>query len=370
MKVAIVHEMLVKLGGAENVVLDILEMFPEADLFTLIYDEEKVGRVFPISRIKQIPSITQRIYKWTHRQRLCLPFLSRAVESLDLSEYDLVIASSSGFAHGCITKPETLFMVYYHSPARYLWDWTNEYKRDIGFGSGIKKVLLNKFMLKARLWDYLAGQRHDVAIAASKQVVSRISKYYRRESEVIYPAVWVEDFEIGEKVLKDREYYVITSALTEFKKVELSIKAFNTLGYQLKIIGAGNQLDYLKSIAEPNIEFLGHKNHNEIRDIYLDARGFIMSGRDDFGIAPIEAMAAGIPVFALREGGLVETNVEGLSGEFFDKADGSDFIGKFNLFHNNISENKYDRIKIRNHAMKFNKARFITELKETIEKYI
>lgn len=371
LKVAIIHEMLVKLGWAENVVLDILDIFPDADLFTLIYDEKKVGSKFPASRIKQVPKITQRIYKWTWgRQRLCLPYMARAIESIDFSQYDLVIASSSWFAHWCITKPETCFVVFYHSPARYLWDWTNEYKRDIGFGKGIKKAMLNLFMLWARQWDYLAGQRHDVAIAASRQVKERIAKYYRRDSEIIYPSVYVDDFEIWEIPLKDREYYVITSALTEFKKVDLAVRAFNSLWLKLKIIGTGIQEDYLKKIANQNIEFFWHRTHDEIREIYNWARWFIMSGRDDFGIAPIEAMAAGIPVFALREWWLVETNVEDLSWEFFEADDVNEFIKKFKKFHNNIEDNKFDRIKIRNHALKFRKERFIQEFEDMLRKYL
>lgn len=370
MKVAIVHEMLVKLGWAENVVLDILDMFPDADLFTLIYDEEKVKSKFPRFRIKWIPSVTQRIYNWTKRQRLCLPFMSRAAESIDLSSYDLVVASSSWFAHWLITKPETLFVVYYHSPARYLWDWTNEYKRDIGFSKWLKAFFLNKFMLKARMWDYAAWQRHDIAVAASNQVKSRIEKYYRRNAETIYPAVWVEDFEIGEKLLKDRDYYVITSALTEFKKVDLAVRAFNNMWYKLKIIWSWAQMDYLQSIAKSNIEFFGQKNHVEIREIYKEARWFIMSWRDDFWIAPIEAMAAWIPVFALREGWLTETNLEFVTWEFFNKDNIDDFCINFEKFHDNISENKYDRIKIRNHSLNFNKNRFQKEFADLLNKYI
>ncbi len=371
MKIAIVHEMLVKLGWAENVVLDLLEIFPEADLFTLIYDEKKVWSKFPKSRLKQVAKITQRIYNLSFwKQRLCLPYMARAAESLDLSEYDLVIASSSGFAHGLITKPETLFVVYYHSPARYLWDWTNEYKRDIGFSKWFKAFFMNIFMLKARIWDYQAGQRHDLAIAASRQVRSRILKYYKRDAEVIYPAVWIEDFEIGEKPLKDREYYVITSALTEFKKVDLSVKAFNDLWLPLKIIGTWAQSEYLQSISKTNIEFLGYKNHDEIREIYKDAKWFIMSWRDDFGIAPIEAMAAWVPVFALREGWLVETNEEFLSWEFFEKDDIEDFKKNFRRFHDNITDNRYDRIKIRDHSLKFGKERFSQEFVELIKKYL
>lgn len=369
MKVAVVHEMLIKLWWAENVVLDILDIFPEADLFTLIYDEKKVWRLFPKSRIKHVPKTTQRVYNITKNQRFCLPFMAKAVESLDLSDYDLVIASSSWFAHWCITKPETCFIVYYHSPARYLWDWTFEHRKDMNYKKLFKVPLLlflSVVFHKLRIWDYQAWQRHDIAIAASKQVLWRIKKYYKRDAQVIYPAVWTEKFEIWEAPLKDRQYYVITSALTEFKKVDIAVKAFNEILLPLKIIWDWDQLEPLRNMASPNIEFLWRKWHDEIREIYKNARWFIMCWRDDFWIAPIEAMSAWIPVFALNQWGLTETNIEYLTWEFFDDPSWSDFIKKFLEFNENIEQWKYDRIKINMHAKKFNKERFEKEFSDMI----
>jgi len=362
--------MLIKLGWAENVVDDILSLYPEADLFTLIYNEDKVKKLFPASRIKKVPSLTQFIYKLTKNQRFCLPFMARAVESLDLSSYDLVISSSSGFAHGAITKPETLFVVYYHSPARYLWDWTFEGRKDMNYSPFFKKIILaflGYIFHNLRIWDYMASQRHDVAIAASKQIQLRISKYYKRPSDVIYPSVYTDEFEIWERVLKDRFYYVITSALTEFKRVDILVNAFNVLGYKLIIIWTGAQEAYLKSIAKENIEFVGYRHTFEINEYYKNAKWFILPGREDFWIAPIEAMAAGIPVFWLKEWWLTETSVEWLSWEFFDDREWLDFIEKFEQFHSNIESGKYDRIKIRNHALKFNKARFLQEFQDLVE---
>ena len=204
MKIAILHEMLIKLGGAENVVSDLLELYPDADLYTLIYDKDRVGSVFPPERIHAVPRATQRVYNWFHKQYLCLPFMARAVESLDLSDYDVVISSSSAFAHGCLTKPETLHIVYSHSPARYLWDWTHQYERDMAAGKGIKNLLfkvanftvLKPLFTKLRQWDFMAGQRSDLIIANAREVQLRIAKYYRRESRIIYPSVYTDLFEI------------------------------------------------------------------------------------------------------------------------------------------------------------------------------
>jgi glycosyltransferase involved in cell wall biosynthesis len=171
------------------------------------------------------------------KQYLCLPFLARAVEAIDLSEYDVVISSSNSFAHGCLTKPETLHVVYYHSPARYLWDWTHQYASDMAGQKGVKALLfkianitvLKRLFGSLRLWDYMAGQRHDIAIANAREVQARIAKYYRRESTIVYPSVYTDLFEIGPASLPDRRYYVITSALTEFKKIDLAVRAFNML---------------------------------------------------------------------------------------------------------------------------------------------
>ncbi|MBP8016757.1 glycosyltransferase [Candidatus Gracilibacteria bacterium] len=376
MKIAIIHEMLVKLGGAENVAEDLLKIFPEADFFTLIYDKKIAESRFPKSRIKKIPSITQLIYNITGKQYLCLPFMKYAIESLDLGEYDLVISSSSGFAHGCITKPETLHVVYYHTPARFLWDWTHNYAKEMRGKKTIKSILFhiaNFTILKAlfsslRKWDYIAGQRNDIAIAASNQVKDRIKKYYRRNSVVIYPPVNIKEFDIGDKPLNERKYYMMTSILTAFKRVDLAIRAFNDLGYELIVIGNGDQLNYLKSIAKENIKFLGFLGHLEQNEYYKNCRGAIMPGRDDFGIIPVEAMSAGVPMFGLRAGGLTETSIEGLTGEFFDYDDINEFKRKFEIFHKNIENKKYDRIKIRDHTKKFNKDRFIEEIKTLINK--
>ena len=251
MKIAILHEMLIKLGWAEKVVEKILKIFPKADLFTLIYDEKKVTNIFPKSKINsQVFKLkSQRFYNLTKHQRLCLLFMASSVESLDFSEYDIVICSSSGFAHWAITKPETKFIVYYHSPARYMWDWTNEYKNDIGWNKWIKWYILNKLFLKLRQWDYIASKRVDLSLANSKNCQNRIWKYYRNKSEIIYPPVEVNRFQKrippNPPLLKWgiiwEKYYIIISALSEFKKIDIAINAFNELkNINLLIIWKGD----------------------------------------------------------------------------------------------------------------------------------
>ena len=219
MKVAILHEMLVKLWGAEKVVESFLEAFPGADLFTLIYDGDKVWKVFPKNIInKQVFSLpSQKRYNLFKKQRLCLWVMALSVESLDFSEYDLVLASSSWFAHGAITKPETKFIVYYHSPSRYLWDYTNEYKNSLWLNK-ILRFFLDKTLLKNRSWDYMASARVDLPIAASNHVAKRIKKYYKRDDyKVIYPSVEVEKFINYREDIEKWDYYITIAALTEWK---------------------------------------------------------------------------------------------------------------------------------------------------------
>ena len=374
MKIAVVHEMLIKMWWAENVVKDILELYPEADLYTLIYDEKKVEKMFPIGIVKHVPKLTQSMFRFFKHQRFALPFMARAVESLDLSQYDLVIASSSSFAHWCITKPETLFVVYYHTPSRYLWDWTFENRKDMSYWKIFKKLLLiflDFIFHSLRIWDYQAWQRWDIIIANARQVQQRIKKYYRRDSQIIYPGVYSDIFSIWEKTLKERDYYVIVSALTEFKKIDIAIRAFNNMtNFRLIVIWDWFHRKHLESIAWPNIEFLWYKHWEFSAEIYKNARWSIMCNKDDFWIVPVEAMCAWVPVFGLRDWGLVETNVEWLSWEFFNDPNWIDFISKFKVFHQNIEDWKYDRIKIRNHALKFSKERFLQEFKNVVDENI
>ncbi len=276
MKVAILHEMLVKFGGAEKVVESFLKIFPEADLFTLIYDEKKIGNFFPREKINsQVFSLpTQKRYNLLKNQRFCLSLMPKSVEQLDFSEYDLVLCSSSWFAHWAITKPETKFVVYYHSPARYLWDWTNEYKKDIWFNKWIKWYILNRLFLKLRQWDYIASNRVDISIANSTNTQNRIRKYYKKNSVVLYP--WVETSRFWKKLDNNlvfekpfENYYIIISALTEFKKIEIAIEWFNKIkDSNLTIIWDWNYRENLeKLILWNNVKFVWPKYGDEL--VYL-----------------------------------------------------------------------------------------------------
>ena len=378
MKVAILHEMLVKLGGAEKVVSAFLEIFPKADLFTLIYDEKKVWKVFPKSSInKQVFKLTSnKVYKIFKNQRLCFPFMAKSVESLDFSSYDLLLCSSSWFAHGAITKPETKFVVYYHSPSRYLWDYTNEYKNSLGLSNWIKKYFryfFDNLLSKARIWDYIASRRVDLPIAASRHVSKRILKYYKRDDfEIVYPPVETKKFSSLKISSKDskakKDYFVTICALTEWKRLDVAIKAFNKMpSKKLKIIWIWNyEQEYKKMVKSKNIEFLWYKDWYDLVSILKLAKGFVFVSSEDFGISPIEAISCGTPVFWLASWWLLETNIAWKTWEFFYDKDWKDFLEYFKTFEKNIDLGLYKKQNLLKQANKFSKEIFIKNIKELL----
>ncbi len=383
MKIAILHEMFIKLGWAEKVVEIFSNMFPEAPIFTLIYDEKKVGKVFPKEKIDpQVFKLkSQKIYNLTKKQRFCLPFMSSSVEKLDFSEYDVVLCSSSGFAHWAITKPETKFIVYYHSPARYMWDWTNEYKRDLWLNSGLKKYFLSPFinsmLHKNRIWDFIASKRVDVNLANSKNTLSRIKKYYKKDAEVLYPPVETERFGkqltanswklIADSWQLTTDYYIIISALTEFKKIDVAIKAFNNLKENLVIIWEWDyKWELEKMIVLENIKLVWAKYGDELVSLVQNSLWMIFPWEEDFWIVPIEVMAAWKPVFAYNSWWLTETVLAWVTWEFFDDKTWADFIEKFKKFHKNNLKWKYSEKDCKKRAKKFDKKVFEKKIKKII----
>ena len=365
MKVALVHDYLTRFGGAERVLLELAKMWPEAPIYTFLYDEAKMGRYFPSERVKT--SFLQKFPKWWRsRPKYLLPFLPVAPETFDLREFDLVISSSSAFAKGVITRPKTVHINYCHNPARFLWDYSHEYLREQGVGRALR-FFIKPMISYLRLWDRAAGQRVDHFIANSRATAERIAKFYRRQAKVIYPPVSTinnKQLTINNKNME--EYFLIVSQLTPYKKVDVAVEAFNKLGLPLVIIGEGPQKKYLQSIANHNIKILGWLSDEETADYYKNCYAFIFPGEDDFGVTMVEAMSYGKPVLALKVGGAEEIVLPFMTGEFFESPTAEVLADGVRRLRENYKN--YSPLVIRKWAEKFSVERFRSEIMEFVRK--
>lgn len=380
LKIALAHDFLLYPGGAEKVLEVLMEMFPEAPIYTLLYDAEKMrgmfkGKKIRTSYLQKFPRFLRRRHQWL------LPFLPSAPETFDLRDYDLVISSSGPWMKGIVTKLNTIHISYLHSPMRFAWDYNEKYTDRFW---GCKLWTARMILSHLRLWDYEAAQRPDFLIANSKYTQERIQKYYRRESVVIYPPAFSLSptlprrgrGHVGEPLLPsgeggrrpDEGYFLIVSRLSPYKKVDLAVEAFNKLGLPLVIIGEGKQKKYLRKIAHKNIRILGWQNAEKLAEYYAGARAFIFPADDDFGITAVEAMSHGLPLIAYQKGGIMEIASERETAEFFGSqtvevlADGvRNFIQR---------EKEFDRTKIMDRASEFSKERFKTESLKFIEEKI
>lgn len=313
LKVAIVCDWLTTAGGAEKVILALHHLFPQAPIYTSIYNPSKV-RGFEKATV-----YTSYLQKFPFAQKkypFYLSFMPQAFEQFDLSGFDLVISSSHSCAKGVITKPQTLHISYCHSPMRYAWEDNHNYIKEYQTFGLIKKIA-PFFIHNIRLWDKISADRVDEFIANSHFIQNRISKFYRRPSTVIHPFV---DFDKFQKINIPREnFFLAVGRLTPYKKFDLIVETFNNLGYPLKIVGTGVASKKLQKMANKNIEFLGYVSDEKLIQLYHQAKALIFPQAEDFGIIPLEAMASGCPVIAYKKGGALETISEGKSGIFFEE---------------------------------------------------
>lgn len=353
MKIALVHDWLTNMGGAERVVINFTEAFPEAPIYTTIYNPDKLDE--ELKNIDVRTSFLQNKRKAKTNHQRYFPFMPMAFESFDMNEYDIVLSSSSSCAKGIITNPDTMHVCYCHSPMRYGWEFYYDYANK-EISNPIKKAMLKYFMNYMRIWDNVSSDRVDYFIANSENVAKRIWKHYRRESVVIHPPVRSSLFSINNI---DDEYYLIVSRLVSYKRVDLAVEAFNELGLPLVIIGDGPEKAKLEQKAKSNIKFLGRQPDSVIKEYYSKCRAFLFPGEEDFGITPLEAQASGRPVIAYGKGGALETVISEKTGIFFD----NQTVDSLKQSVEKFKTLKFDKNIIRAHAEEFDEEIFKAKIK-------
>ena len=361
LRVALVHDWLTGMRGGEKVLEVLCELFPDATLFTLLHNP---GSTSPtIERMRIRTSFVQQLPLKSEKYRNYLPFFPAAIESLDLSGFDLIISNSHCVAKGVIPPPGALHICYCHTPMRYVWDQYDDY-----FGKGRAGLMTRTAMRivapRLREWDVRTSSRVHHFIANSQNVSERIKRIYGRESDVLRAPVDTKRFVAS---ARNDGYYLVVSALVPYKRVDLAVEAFNNSGKRLVIVGAGPELKKLRSLARPHVEFLGWRSDEELAGMYARCKALIFPGEEDFGIVPLEAMAAGKPVVAYARGGALETVIEKgklPTGVFFEEQTSESLLGAIQR----LGERKWNSAAIRRWAKKFDRERFKQELQRAIEK--
>lgn len=353
MKVAIVYDRVNKWGGAERVLLALHEMFPEAPLYTSVYDEKNASwaKAFP----KIYTSFIQRIpfaKNWHEGFGWLMPM---AFEQFNFDKYDLVISVTSEAAKGIITKPHTTHICYCLTPTRYLWSGYEDY-----FRNPILKFITKPIVSYLKSWDKIAAKRPDKIIAISTEVKNRIKKYYNSDSEIVFPPVNLVHDPLPN--VSEAKYYLIVSRLVSYKKVDLTIRTFNKFGYPLYIVGTGNQETKLKLMSRRNIKFLGRVSDKELLGVYKNATALIMPQEEDFGLVSIEAQSMGIPVITYSKGGAADTVVDGTTGVIFNDQNEESLSQAIEKFR----EISFNRKTLMTNAKRFSKEVFKKEFIKNI----
>lgn len=356
MKVALVTDWLTSYAGSEKVEEAILGLFPEADVYTCVYDREAFkGTRFEQHNVRQ--SFIARLPKAIKHYQKYLPLMPLAIEQLDMSGYDLVISSSHAVAKGVITGPDQLHICYCHSPIRYAWDFQHQYLVESGMGKGLKGLLVKYLLHRLRIWDVRTAPGVDHFIANSAYIARRIRKVYRRDADVIHPNVAVDDFSV---VSEKDDFYLAASRLVPYKRIALIVEAFTKMpDKKLVVIGSGEQKEQIKKILTPNITFLGHQPFDVLKQHLEKAKAFIFAAEEDFGIIPIEAQACGTPVIAYGRGGALETVQDGRTGMLFGEQSIVGIINEVNRFESEGVSCTPEQI--RQHAETFSSQRFDDE---------
>lgn len=355
MRVAIVHYWLLGMRGGEKVVEALCRLLPDADLFTLFYDPEKVS---PTIRSHRITASYLNPLRGHYRS--LLPLMPRALESFDLSRYDLVISSESGPAKGVIIAPGTRHICYCHTPMRYLWDLYSQYLNE-WTRSPLKRAAMKFFVPRLRAWDLATAKRVTEFVANSENVRQRIRKTYGVDSTVVYPPVDIESF----RHEPAEDYFLIVSELVPYKRVDLAVQAFSKNGRRLRIAGDGPEITRLRKAAAGNVEFLGRVSDDDLRTLYARCRAFVMPGEEDFGITLVEAIASGKPVIALGCGGVLEI-VPPAGAFLFDSPDDTSLNAAIDRFDSSAAT--VDACALQSSASRFSVDAFDRKMRDILYK--
>jgi glycosyltransferase involved in cell wall biosynthesis len=361
-RIAIAHEWFASYAGSERVVEQMLAVYPQADLFSLVDFLEPGQRSFIQDKPVQT-SFIQNLPFSRRAFRQYLPLMPLAVEQFDLTAYDLVISSNHAVTKGVITGPNQLHICMCYSPMRYAWDLQHQYLRESGAGRGLKGGAVRWMLHQLRQWDYRTANGVDHFIAISEFIARRIWKVYRRRATVIYPPVDVEAFAV---VPEKQDFYLAASRLVPYKRIDLIVSTFADLpDKQLVVIGDGPEMAKIQQIAAPNVTLLGYQPFSVLREHLQNARAFIFAAEEDFGILPVEAQAAGTPVIAYGRGGALETVLDNQTGLFFSQQTSSDLADAIEKFEKISSA--FDPWVIRANAERFGIERFRQEFGGFVE---
>jgi glycosyltransferase involved in cell wall biosynthesis len=356
MRVAIVHDLLNQMGGADRMLLTFHDIFPNAPIYTSIWDPKVTDARFRTMDIRT--SFMQRLPFILRHHQPYLPLYPFAFERLDLREYDVVISSSWAFAKGIVTRPEALHICYCHTPMRWAWRYEDYISLErVGL---LARAVLPPFITWLRSWDYTTAARVDYFVANSPTVAARIAKYYRRESVVIPPPIDTSRYHVAPA---HDDYFLIVSRLIPYKRIDLAVQAFTRLGLPLRIIGSGRYEKKLKRMASKNIKFLGQLPDATVREHMARCRAFIFPGEEDFGMTPVEAQASGRPVIAYGAGGALSTVIDGETGIFFYEQTSESLMEAVQ----NFRDEQFDPQRIRRHAEEFDTQRFMDRLSRFVE---
>lgn len=363
MKVAIVQEWLVTVGGSDKVVKAILDVFPDADIYTLVAKKEVCDELgIPWEKVHT--SFIQKMPLGTKKHRAYLPLFPFAIEQFDLRGYDVVISSSHCVAKGVLTKADQLHICYCHSPIRYCWDMYNEYLEESHLDKGFKSWLVRLMLHPIRQFDAIAGSRVDYYISNSDYVGQRIRKTYRRKATTIHPNIDISNFELCNN---KQEYYLASSRLVAYKKIDTIIEAFNQMpDKKLVVIGGGPNLEAYRKLANDNVTVMGYQPFDVLKDKMQHAKAFVFAADEDFGMIPIEAQSCGTPVIAYGHGGSLETVNGGKTGLFFNEQTPEAIVEAVNKFES-MGSQPFAPADCRQWAEGFSEERFKREIKEFVE---